>query len=284
MRKWIARLMILSLLVFSASPSVGAEEAHGQTEAEGHEAHYSILHGLFKIPLLKAWVPQPPRQPDLILNLYFLILVLTVLLLLGTRGLRRLPERKAQNFLEVVVEGVTGFLGDVMGAYGRKYALFPASFFLFILCQNLLGLFPGFQAPTADLNTTLGMAIVAIGGVQVIAIRELGFLGYIKHFIGEPAWLGPLMFPMHIIGELARVLSLSLRLFGNIFGEDTVIITLASLGIMYFSIGGKVPIVPVQLPMMLFGILGGIIQATIFSILTSVYIAQFLAHKEEQHP
>ena len=145
---------------------------------------------------------------------------------------------------------------------------------------NYLGLIPGLQAPTADLNTTLALGITALVGVHVIAIKENGVGGYLKHFIGDPWWLGPLMFPLHIVGELARAGSLAIRLFGNIFGEETVIFQLTVLapvlGLAVFGIG-----FPFQIPMLFFGLFGGFLQAFVFSLLTSIYIVTFLEHGDD---
>lgn len=252
---------------------------------EEHEAHHSILHFIFKV-IPEGWIPEPPKQPDLILNTYFMVLVLSLFIILATRNLKRLPESKIQNFLEYLIDSIVNFFGGIVGERGAKYTPFICSFFLFILCLNLLGLIPGFQSPTADLNTTIALAICSIVGVQLIAIKENGFIGYIKHYAGEPIWLFPLMFPLHLIGELAKVMSLSIRLFGNIFGEDVVIISLAAMSPVFLIGHQEVPYIPIQLPMMFFGLFTSLVQALVFSTLTSIYIATFLEHEEhheEEH-
>ena len=103
-----------------------------------------------------------------------------------------------------------------------------------------------------------------------------------KHFIGDPWWLGPLMFPLHIVGELARAGSLAIRLFGNIFGEETVIFQLtvlaSVLGLTILGIG-----FPFQIPMLFFGLFGGFLQAFVFSLLTTIYIVTFLEHGDDHH-
>lgn len=246
------------------------------------EAHRSWLSPISKI-LPDNIVPEPQRwhQPDLIPNAYFIVLVIALLFILATRKIKRLPEGKGQTLLELFVGGLINFFGGILGEHGKKYVPFVGSFFIFILFLNYLGLIPGFQSPTADLNTTLALGISAVIGVHIIAIKENGLVGYLKHFIGDPPWLGPLMFPLHIIGEVARAGSLAIRLFGNIFGEESVIINLTLLGLAIPAIAGLIPWMPVQVPMLFFGLFGGFLQALVFSILTSIYIVTFLEHDEE---
>ena len=246
------------------------------------DAHRSWLSPISKI-LPNNIVPEPQRwhQPDLIPNAYFIVLVIALLFILATRKIKRLPEGKGQTLLELFVGGLINFFGGILGEHGKKYVPFVGSFFIFILFLNYLGLIPGFQSPTADLNTTLALGISAVIGVHIIAIKENGLVGYLKHFIGDPPWLGPLMFPLHIIGEIARAGSLAIRLFGNIFGEESVIINLTLLGLAIPAIAGLIPWMPVQVPMLFFGLFGGFLQALVFSILTSIYIVTFLEHDEE---
>ena len=237
------------------------------------DSHRTWLKPISDLPLLKGLQSNTWHQPDLIPNTYFVVLILIGLFSLATRNLKRLPDSKGQTLLELFTAGIINFFGDILGDHGKKYVWFPGSFFIFILSSNYLGLIPGLQAPTADLNTTLALGVTALIGVHIIAIKENGVVGYLKHFIGDPWWLGPLMFPLHIVGELARAGSLGIRLFGNIYGEETVIfqLTLLGLGIWF----------PTQLPMLFFGLFGGFLQAFVFSLLTSIYIVTFLEHGDE---
>ena len=264
-------ILLLSLL--ACSVGLAAEEAHR-----------SWLSPISKI-LPNHIIPEPERwhQPDLIPNAYFIVLVIALLFIISTRKLKRLPEGKGQTLLELLVGGLINFFGGILGEHGKKYVPFVGSFFIFIIFLNYLGLIPGFQSPTADLNTTLALGISAVIGVHIIAIKENGLVGYLKHFVGDPPWLGPLMFPLHIIGEIARAGSLAIRLFGNIFGEESVIINLTILGLGIPAIAGLIPWMPVQVPMLFFGLFGGFLQALVFSILTSIYIVTFLEHDEEGH-
>jgi F-type H+-transporting ATPase subunit a len=256
-----------------------ATESH--EDSGEHDAHYSWMH-IFSRILPDEIVPEPQRwhQPDLIPNTYFAVLVVVLLFIFATRKLKKLPETKGQTLLELFVGGLTDFFGSILGEHGKKYVPFVGSYFIFILFLNYLGLIPGFQSPTADLNTTLALGFTAVVGVQVIAIKENGFGGYIKHLIGDPPWLGFLIFPLEIIAQVARAGSLAIRLFGNIFGEETVIIELTKLG-LGIAIAGAIPFLPVQVPMLFFGLFGGFLQALVFAMLTSVYIVLFLEHHDD---
>jgi F-type H+-transporting ATPase subunit a len=182
--------------------------------------------------------------------------------------------------MEFIVSSLDGFVHNIVGKESKTLTPIIGSFFIFILCMNLFGLIPGFLSPTANINTTIALALIAFVVVQYYAISRLGPLGYLKHFLGEPIWLAPLMLPIHIIGELAKPLSLAIRLFGNIFGEDMVI---AILAFIVLSTLGNV-LIPMQSGMMLFGIFTGFVQALVFSMLVSIYIAVAIGdHGEEHH-
>jgi F-type H+-transporting ATPase subunit a len=188
------------------------------------------------------------------------------------------------------VEGLENFTVSAIGEDGRKYTPLIGTFFLYIAFQNLIGMVPGFLAPTSSLTTTIALGLCAIFSVHYLAIREIGFGAWAAHFMGEPKWLAPLMIPLHIVGEVARPLSLSLRLFGNIFGEEVVIGILAGMSVFLLpnilQIGG-VPLValPVQLPMMIFGCFTALLQALVFSMLLCIYITVTIGdhHGHEEH-
>ena len=238
-------------------------------------------------------LPTPPpgtpwEQLDMIANTFFVVAVLILLFVLGSRNLKRLPETKFQMLLEICIGFIINFFGGILGKHGKQYSWFVGSYFIFILFLNYLGLVPGFQSPTADLNTTVAFGLIAVIGVNVISIKENGIINHIKHFWGDPWYLGFLMFPLHVIGEVARAASLALRLFGNIFGEETVIIKITVLGVglmtlLASKLGGFWLPIPVQIPIFFFCMLGGFLQAFVFSLLTSVYIVTFLDHGDEHH-
>jgi F-type H+-transporting ATPase subunit a len=245
--------------------------------------HRSLLSPISKL-LPDEMIPEPTRwhQPDLIPNTYFAVVVLTLFFIFVTRKLKRIPEGKGQTLLEVFVGGITDFFGGILGDHGKKYVPFVGSLFIFILFLNFLGIIPGLQPPTADLNTTLALGITAVLGVQIIAIKENGIAGYLKHLAGNPPWLGLLMFPLEVVAQLSRAGSLAVRLFGNIFGEKAVVIELTKLGLIVL-IADAIPIIPVQVPMLFFGLFVGFLQAFVFTILTTIYIVLFIEHHDDAH-
>jgi len=195
--------------------------------------------------------------------------VLIVGAFLATRDYRRIP-RGLQNLFEWAVGLLRGLIhGFIPPPLGDRYVPYLGTVFLFIFVMNLMGIIPGFRSPTMTLSTTAALGITTFFMVQGFAIRAVGIWKYLRHFMGEALWLAPLMFAVEVIGELARPMSLSLRLYGNIFGEDNVIEQLMTLGGW----------VPVQLPMLLFAIFTSFLQAFIFTTLSTIYIAQKVVHE-----
>jgi F-type H+-transporting ATPase subunit a len=175
---------------------------------------------------------------------------------------------KGQNFWEIVIGGLDSFFEDNMG---RKLTdqFFPmlTTFGLYIAVANLIGLIPGFMSPTSSLNTTLALTIIVWLSHHFIGFREHG-LNYYKHFMGPMWWLVPLMLPIEIISNLARLLSLSIRLFGNIMAKESL------LGILFMLAGAFFA----PLPIMLLGVLVSLVQAMVFVLLAVVYFSQAQEH------
>ena len=152
-----------------------------------------------------------------------------------------------------------------MGPEGRPFFPLIATLGLYILTSNLLGLIPGFESPTSNLNTTVSMALVVFVMTHVVGIRIHGFK-YVKHFLGPIWWLTPLMLVIELISHLARIISLSVRLFGNIMGEDKVLAVVVLL----------VPFL-VPLPVFVLMIFTSFIQTIVFMLLAMMYIAGAMA-------
>jgi F-type H+-transporting ATPase subunit a len=162
---------------------------------------------------------------------------------------------------------------EMMGPEGKHYFPLIASLFLFILVSNLLGLIPGFDSPTANLNTTAALAVVAFSATHIIGAKKHGF-SYFKHFIGPIWWLSWLMLPIEIISHLARPISLSFRLFGNMIAKHKLLLALAALS----------PFVP-TFPVLALGLFVAFVQAGVFTLLTMLYLAGAIeeAHGSEHH-
>ena len=197
---------------------------------------------------------------------WVVMVVVVILSALAVRSLKMVPEG-GQNFFEMVITGIEDFMIGVTGEEGRFMFPLIASLGFFILCSNYLGMIPGFYSPTANLNTTAACALIVVVMTHVLGVKFHG-IKYIKHFTGPVWWLIPLMFPIEIVGHIARLFSLSIRLFGNVFGEELV------LGILFFLAG----LYLAPLPMMLLGLFTGFIQAFIFCLLAMMYFAGSIEH------
>lgn len=195
---------------------------------------------------------------------WFIMALLALLSFLATRRLDIYPG-KLQNVMEVIISSIDTFLTDTMGPEGRKFFPLIATLALYILTSNLIGIFPGFESPTANLNTTASMAITVFFMTHIIGVRVHG-IKYLKQFMGPIPWLTPLMLPIELIGHLARPLSLTMRLFGNIRGEDIV------LGVVLMLVPALVP-----LPVFFLMIFTSFIQTIVFMLLTMMYIAGAMA-------
>ncbi|HPU01313.1 MAG: F0F1 ATP synthase subunit A [Firmicutes bacterium] len=192
-----------------------------------------------------------------VVNTWVVMAILIPLAYISTRRLSIVP-RGIQHLLEMVASFFYDLLEANMGPKGRKYLPVVGTLFLFILFLNFAWFIPGMKPPTTDLSTTAALAAVTIITVQLIGIKEKGLRAYLKRFF-EP---NVFMFPLNVIEELVKPVSLALRLFANMFGEKTVVAVLFLL----------VPLLA-PTPVMLLGVIMGLIQALVFSLLTVVYIS-----------
>ena len=199
---------------------------------------------------------------------WFVMILLIFFAFLAARKIDMIPT-KAQNVFEIIVSGIEEFMVDITGEEGRKFFPLIATVFLYIATCNLLGLIPGFYPPTASINTTLSCALTVVIFTHVIGVKFHG-VKYIKHFLGPIWWLSPLILIIELIGHLARILSLSIRLFGNITGHELV------LGILFALAGAAFA----PLPIMALGIFVALLQAFVFFLLSIIYFAGAM---EEAH-
>jgi F-type H+-transporting ATPase subunit a len=222
---------------------------------EHHPALSTLLESVFHVHI-----------PDHVTMAIFVALLLTGFALWFRRRISVENPGSLQLLLEALVGGLNEMLEENVGHRGREFLGLVGTLGLFILVSNLLGLFPYFSSPTVSLNMPVGCALVTFLYYNYQGIRHQGLVPYFKHFLGPVLPLAVIMLPIEIISHLSRILSLSIRLFGNIFGEELVVLVLGSL----------VPFL-VPVPMMLFGVFGSLLQAFVFVMLTMIYLGSAVA-------
>ena len=188
-------------------------------------------------------------------------LIVIVIAKMATSNMKVVPTG-TQNLLEAYLGGVLAMGADVMGKEeARRYLPLVATIGLFVGIANLIGIVPGFEAPSAFLDFTLALALVVFVYYNFEGIRRNGVIKYFKHFLGPVWWLAWLMFPIEIVSHISRIISLSFRLFGNVKGDDMFLMVLLMLA-------------PWLLPMIPFALLTfmALLQAFIFMMLTYVYL------------
>jgi F-type H+-transporting ATPase subunit a len=199
------------------------------------------------------------KAVDTVTYTWLVMAILIILSIITTKALKNRPGG-LQNFMEVIVGGIEKTLLDTMGKHGLPYYALIATLFLFILVSNLISLIPGFFPPTANVNTTGALAIIVFTTTHIVGIKEHG-IKYVKHFLGPVWWLAWMIFFIEIIGHFSRILSLTLRLFGNIGGHEIVIMVFFAL-VPFFA----------PLIMTVLGLLVCIIQSIVFMMLAMMYI------------
>ncbi len=272
----------LKLFFFGMVIQTG-EGAGSSTEAPELPNFVSLLYHKFHDT---AWATFLHHWENIVFSL-IIAFSIWLLFFLGTRKRALIPSG-LQNFLEIVVDGLRSFIVGVLGPQGEKYVPFLGTLFLYILFMNLFGLIPFMKSPSSSLNITAALAICVFVTVQYLNIRNMGLFGFIYHMAGSPkgvvGWaMAPLMFPVELITQLSRPVTLSLRLFGNILGEDILIAAFALLGITLLS-ALKSPVgLPLQVPFMFLAMLTSLLQALVFTLLSTVYILLSAPHSEEKH-
>jgi F-type H+-transporting ATPase subunit a len=196
-------------------------------------------------------------------------LVMLFLILVGAAAAKSVSmiPTKMQNLFELIVSGIEEFMVDITGEEGRWLFPIVATVFIYIAVCNLIGLVPGFLPPTASLNTTASCALVVVVFTHVIGVKYHG-IKYIKHFMGPVWWMIPIIMPIEIIGHVARILSLSFRLFGNMMGHELVLAILFGLAGVFFA----------PLPIMALGIFVALVQAFVFFLLSVMYFTGAMEH------
>lgn len=197
----------------------------------------------------------PVSEP--ILWTWIIIIFVGITCFVLTRNLKKIPVG-AQHFLEVAVEGIEKLVADDLGPEGRPFVPLILMVATFVLLSNLIGVVPGAFSPTADLSTTVALAVMVYVLGTIGGIKKNGFKAWVKGFF-EPS---PLLFPINLAGEISQVVSHAFRLFGNIFGGG-ILLTVMYMMVPYIA---PVPIIA------WFGIIMGAIQAAVFTMLAVAYI------------
>ena len=214
-------------------------------------------------PLMYITIPGFEEYPHVTYT--WVIMILLAVVTFSIRGALSIVPAGWQNFFEVVLVGLAEFMDSTIGPGGRRFMPLIGTLALFVLMANLMGLFPGMASPTANVNTNAALAITVFAVYQFVGFRKHGF-GYIKQFLGPVWWLTPMMLPIEIISHIARPITLTLRLFGNIKGDELVILVLGFL-------------VPLFLPILMMGftVFFCILQTLVFILLSMVYLAGALS-------
>lgn len=268
---WIAPMLALA--------SGGGEDAGGGAHGGGGAPH---------LPNLVKILFGPDSVAEHWVNVIFAFAIGVFLSVFAARvyAKRQMIPGRLQNLVEMMVEGMYNFIESILGKDAKRYVPYLGSLFFYILLMNWIGMVPLGHSPSTSLNITASLAILTFLYAQYTGLTRLGVLGYLHHMAGSPrdviSWcMVPLIFPLHIIGELAKPFSLALRLFGNITGEDTLVAVFVGLGIaiLAFSPVG----VPLQIPFYFLGLLLSTIQALVFTLLSTIYILLMLPHEEHAH-
>jgi len=215
--------------------------------------------------------------PNYLVMVMLIVAGITAMCLIMRSRLSVENPSRFQIVLEDAVLGVQGLLVDWIGPEGKAFLPLIFTFGIFILLSNYAGLVPGLMAPTSNINVPLGCAITTWVYYHLQGFKMQGVLSYLKHFAlppGVPILMAPLMLVIETISHAARLLSLTLRLFGNIFGEEMIILILGSI----------IPFL-IPLPMMFLGLITGGLQAFIFVLLSIIYLQAAVAveHEHDAH-
>ena len=202
-----------------------------------------------------------------VVTMWVIIAVLALVSFLATRRLKEVPG-PLQNMAELAVSGLRGLYSDTLNKQNMdRYLPVMGTFFIFILACNYSGLLPGagkaFAVPTASLSVTAGLALCSFLLTQFAGVRAKGLWGYIRTFFGPTVILLPLMLPLNLIEQAVRPFSLAMRLYGNIFGEETVVENLGH-------------VLPLLLPLLMqvLSLLFGVLQAMVFTKLLAFYVEE----------
>ncbi|MGI8988784.1 MAG: F0F1 ATP synthase subunit A [Bryobacteraceae bacterium] len=224
-------------------------------------------NGILNLVHVRAEDPARPWANFIVMQLLVALIVIVLFAILKARLSVDRPG-KLQHIFEIVYEFLKGETHDNVGPGGRQYLPLFGSLFIFILIANLIGVIPGLESPTQVVYVPAGLAILAFVYYNWMGIRANGLGKYLKHFAGPIWWMAPLMIPIEIISHLARPLSLTIRLFANMYAGEKV--TLVFLSLTYLI----APAIFMGLHVFV-----GLLQAYIFALLTMIYVGGAVAHE-----
>ncbi len=209
--------------------------------------------------------------PDAITMTWLMMAVTLTFAYIVGKSLKKFPD-KTQYVIEAFASFILYTLEDAMGSYGRRFFPLIGGLAVFILIGNLMGLIPGLAQPTSNLNTTIALAIISFLVYHYEGIKKHGLVNYLKHFAGPVPLMAPIMFPIEVISHFSRILSLSFRLFGNMFGDEMIVYVLLILAPFVLPVAGQFIVFA-----------NSFLQTFIFCMLTVVYIATAIEEHEEEH-
>jgi F-type H+-transporting ATPase subunit a len=211
--------------------------------------------------------PEAPIPNHVAMEILVIAILIFIFLLVRSR-LSVTKPGGIQQLAEMANDFITKQSEEIIGPHSEKFTPFLTALFLFILVGNVIGLVPGFDSPTGAIQITLGCALVTFVYYNLYGLKTQGGLNYLKHFAGPVWWLAWLLFPIEIVSHLARVMSLSVRLYANMFAGDAVTNAFFTL-------------VPVGIPVifLFLHLFVSVLQAYIFTLLTTIYLQGAVAHE-----
>ena len=224
------------------------------------------------------WVGRIPVTATMVTSLAISLTLVGVALALRV-GLKRSPTRMPAALALLTVEWLDRLVRDVAGRAEPALVTLAGSLFLFIAACNLCGQLPGVRPPTASLATTSALAAIVFFAVPVAGIRARGLRGYLLGYFRP----NPLFAPLHVISEFSRTLALSMRLFGNMMGGESLLAVFMGLGVGLLAFSNLPVGIPLHLPFIFLELLTTLVQALVFTLLSTIYISLVLPHSEEAH-
>jgi F-type H+-transporting ATPase subunit a len=210
--------------------------------------------------------PRHPWQNWLVMEILVVVLIMLIVAIVRGRLSAENPG-KLQQVFELIYEFIVSTINEVGVNHGERFIYYIGTIFIFILSMNLIGLIPGLEAPTNYIPVTVGLAVVTFIYYNAVGFKELGF-GYLKQFMGPVAWLAWFMIPIELISHFVRPLSLSVRLYGNMFAGEQVTGVFLSMTFL---------VIPVIF--MLLHIFVALVQTYVFTLLTTIYIGGATSHE-----